>query len=1001
MFESLNATLPKAAEPTLPHLPGKSTQAIIHYQRPDGDYGNPASGNFADYWGLHVWDGAERPTPWDKPLKPAGTDDFGIYFIVPVAAGAHELAFVLHRGEQKDPGPDQTLLITTATNELWLVANPTAAEAYRLPNPLDSNLRKQRAHWLTTDTLAWDVEHQAGMHYTLHYAPQGGLAIAQDGISGGDALPLSHDPAGLAAPLAQRFPHLSHYQALKLASLDQAQLDMILQGQIALAVTRNGVVISATGIQIPGVLDARYTYEGPLGALVDQAGVTLRLWAPTAQQVTLQLFDAPDSTHGRPLPMQRGDQGTWTSRGDRSWVGQYYLYEVTIYVPQTGQVEHNLVTDPYSLGLAMNSTRSLIVDLTDPALQPPGWQGHSKPRIEAPTDIVLYELHLRDFSINDQTVPAPLRGKYGAFTVADSDGMKHLRSLADAGLTHIHLLPVFDIATINEDPLARQEPLIPQDAAPDSAAQAAAVRAVQELDGFNWGYDPHHYTVPEGSYATTANGTARIVEFRQMVQALHTAGLAVVMDVVYNHMNDGGQGPRAVLDRIVPGYYHRLNAEGGIEKSTCCVNTASEHAMMEKLMLDSLRVWAEHYQLDGFRFDLMGHHMKANMVKVRAMLDALDPSIYLYGEGWDFGEVMHNMRGINATQLNLAGTGIGTFNDRFRNAIRGGRPFDSGSALIANQGFINGLWVAPNAENWGHDWERAALLRAADQIRVGLAGNLADYAFEAADGYRTRGWEIEYYGGPTGYNQSPQENVLYVEAHDNQTLYDNNVYKLPIDTTLADRVRVQTLGLALTLLGQGVPFLHAGSELLRSKSLERDSYNSGDWFNRLFFDYSFNNFGVGLPLEAGFEADLMRPFLANPALRADESAIRQCAANVRALLTIRKSSPLFRLRTKADVLARLTFHNTGPQQIPGLIVMSLADQVPGLPRLDPNYALIVVVFNATPHPQQFQKLDWQELGLTLHPALHANGDTVVLQAAVDDAAGVVTVPARTVGVFVR
>ncbi|MCB0188679.1 MAG: DUF3372 domain-containing protein, partial [Caldilineaceae bacterium] len=360
----------------------------------------------------------------------------------------------------------------------------------------------------------------------------------------------------------------------------------------------------------------------------------------------------------------------------------------------------------------------------------------------------------------------------------------------------------------------------------------------------------------------------------------------------------------------------------------------------------------------------------------------------------------HNARGVNATQFNLAGTGIGTFNDRLRNAVRGGRPFDSGAALIANQGFSNGLWYAHNAETWGNEWERAMLLQAADWIRVGLAGNLADYAFEAADGYRKRGRDIDYYGEPTGYNEEPHENVVYVEAHDNQTLYDNNIYKLPLATSMADRVRVQTLGLAFTLLAQGVPFLHAGSEMLRSKSLERDSYNSGDWFNRLFFDYSSNNFGVGLPVEAGFEADLMRPLLADPALRPDEAAIRQCVENVKALLTIRKSSPLFRLRTKEAVIARLAFHNTGPNQLPGLIVMSLSDQVDGLPSIDPHHDLIVVVFNATTHTQQFQKLDWQGCGLTLHPAHRASGDAVVLTASVNDEAGMVTVPARTVAVFV-
>lgn len=977
----------------------------IHYHRADGDYGDPTSENFNDYWGLHVWQGTTLAvTAWEQPLRPTGKDEFGIYFELPLTADATEVGYVLHRGETKDPGPDQFIQVSDDDEiEVWQIADDDTEQHFVLPTlpgrVSTGNLRKQRAHWISQELIAWNIDYDPAMEVVLYHAHHGGLEIREGDIQGGVALTLQHKPNGMGRDLQQQFPHLAHNPVFRLPDLPVTTLDGILRGQIAVALYLNDELLNATGLQIPGVLDALYAYNGPLGPIIEENQVTLRLWAPTAQSVTLHRFTDPTGPAIESVRMQRGSQGTWEVRGERSWLGSYYLYEVHVYVPQTRRIEHNFVTDPYSVGLAMNGTHSLLVDLSDPMLKPDGWESHTKPPLAAPEDIVLYELHLRDFSINDNTMPPWLRGKYGAFTVVESNGMRHLQGLAQAGLTHIHLLPVFDFLSVSEDPQSIRVPAIPTNAAPDADAQAAAIRAVKDQDGFNWGYDPHHYTVPDGAYATNPNGTARILEFRQMVQALHAQGLRVVMDVVYNHTHDGGQEAHSVLDKIVPGYYHRLNAEGGIERSTCCANTASEHAMMEKLMLDSLRTWAEHYGLDGFRFDLMGHHMVRNMVKVRDMLATIDESIYIYGEGWDFGEVMHNGRGKNASQFNLAGTGIGTFNDRIRNAIRGGRPFDNGHALIANQGFANGLWYAHNAENWGNEWERGALLHAADWIRVGLAGNLADYAFEAANGHHTRGWDIDYYGTPCGYNQAPHENVPYVEAHDNQTFYDNNVYKLPLETSMADRVRVQTLGLALTILAQGVPFLHAGSEMLRSKSLERDSYNSGDWFNRLNFDYSNNNFGVGLPVEAGFEADLMRPLLANPHLRADQSAIRQCIANVKALLTIRKSSPLFRLRTKEEVIARLAFHNTGPHQIPGLIVMSLSNQVEGLPSIDPNHNLIVVAFNATTRAQQFQKPDWQGLGLTLHPALRESGDQVMLGAAVDDGEGIITVPPRTVVVL--
>jgi len=334
--------------------------------------------------------------------------------------------------------------------------------------------------------------------------------------------------------------------------------------------------------------------------------------------------------------------GVWSVTGDETWKGKYYLYEVKVFVPSTGKIETNLVTDPYSISLSMNGVRSQVVDLNDTELKPQGWDSLPKPPLAAPEDIVLYELHIRDFSISDATVPEELRGTYKAFTVKDSNGMKHLADLAEAGLTHIHLLPAFDIASVNEDKSTWQTvdegklKALP----PDSDGQSIAVSAITGTDGFNWGYDPLHYTTPEGSYATDPNGTPRIVEFREMVQSLNESGLRVVMDVVYNHTNASGQSDNSVLDRVVPGYYHRLNTDGNVEKSTCCENTATEHDMMRKLMIDSVLTWAKDYKVDGFRFDLMGHHMLDDMIALRAALDLLTlekdgvdgKSIYVYGE---------------------------------------------------------------------------------------------------------------------------------------------------------------------------------------------------------------------------------------------------------------------------------------------------------------------------------------------------------------------------------
>ncbi|MCC6458018.1 MAG: pullulanase-type alpha-1,6-glucosidase [Caldilineaceae bacterium] len=1001
-------------ETIYPQLCAATDTAVLHYRRPAGDYGDYNSTNFADFWGLHTWQAAEDPG-WTMPRKPDAFDPFGAVFNVPLIDPTQNLAYIFHRGDEKDPGPDQFLDFDTYGCEVWQLQGADPEAPYILPvlsGPRSgADLSKERAHWLNANTIAWDTDIVAGNSYQLHYAPEGGIILENNVLTGGSSIPLEYVQDGLPPELAEKWPYLAAYKLFRLHDEDLPLVPDILKGQIIVSAGTASFVADATGVQIPGVLDDLYTYEGALGVTFDGDTPTIRLWAPTAKLVKLHLFDDTSGDATQMLDMTPGEQGTWGLAGDPSWLGKYYLFEVEVYVPSTGQVEHNLVTDPYSLGLAPNSTRSLIVDLDDPTTQPQGWGTVAKPPLAAPEDIVLYELHVRDFSISDESVPADLRGTFEAFTDPNTLGMQHLIALAQAGLTHIHLLPAFDFATVREIRSQQEEPPIEANPAPDSPQPQEALDSdedgdgipARDEDGFNWGYDPYHYTVPEGSYATDPAGVTRIVEFRDMVQALHEVGLRVVMDVVYNHTTAAGQAERSVLDKIVPGYYHRLNLDGEVETSTCCSNTASEHTMFEKLMLDSLSTWASEYDVDGFRFDLMGHHMVSNMEKVQSTLAAIDPSIYIYGEGWNFGEVVDNARGVNATQFNLAGTGIGTFNDRLRDAVRGGGPFDSGADLVTNQGFSNGLWYDPNANNDGSDDEKAKLLLYGDQIRVGLAGNLADYQFIDRNGNLVSGSEVDYNGSPAGYNQDPQEHIVYVEAHDNQTLYDNNAYKLPLNTTPEDRVRAQNMGLDFDLLAQGVPFVHAGSELLRSKSMDRNSYNSGDWFNRLDWSYQENNFGVGLPPagENGANWDLIAPRLTDPLLHPDPADISASNTHLQEILMIRKSSSLFRLEDEAAVMARLVFHNTGPDQIPGLIVMSLSDEVAALPDLDPQAEQIVVLFNASDTPQSFTLAEMVGRDLHLHPVQMASADPVVQGATFDPATGAFTVPPRTTAVFVQ
>lgn len=872
------------------------------------------------------------------------------------------------------------------------------------------DISRARAHWVLADTLAWEVDDPAA-EYRLYYSPDGALRLSAAGIDGGEFLTLTYDEAGLPAEILEKFPHLANMAALHISEADLALVPEILRGQIAIiAFDTEGAVIDATALQFAGALDDLYTYNGALGLRFDADRIPIiSVWAPTAKNVQFHLFDdSAAETTSTVLPMTRDDTtGVWSITGETDWYGKFYLFEVEVYVRQAGEVVTNLVTDPYSYSLTMNSTRSQIIDPFDPALIPDGWNEMVKPPLEAPEDIVVYELHIRDFSIYDETVPEELRGKYGAFTVSDSAGMRHLSALAEAGLTHLHLLPSFDIATINENAAEHIEPDVAQLASfpPDSEEQQALIDPIRDQDGFNWGYDPFHFNVPEGSYSTDPDGAGRLLEYRQMVMGLNNIGLRVVIDVVYNHTNSSGQSARSVFDRIVPGYYHRLDSNGFVTNSTCCANTATEHNMMEKFMVDSVVYWAKAFKIDAYRFDLMGHHMLRNMQAVQSAVGALTleadgvdgSSIYIYGEGWNFGEVADNARGVNATQLNIGGTGIGVFNDRLRDAVRGGSPFDNREW----QGFITDLALNPNGITGGTEAEQLdRMLLFGDQIRVGIAGNLRDYSFIGRTGEVVTGTDVDYNGSPAGYTLDPQENIVYISKHDNETLWDIILYK-QLDLPLSEMIRMHNLGISIVMYSQGVPFFQAGDDLLRSKSLDRNSYNSGDWFNRLDFSYQTNNFGVGLPPAADNRErwDIMRPILANPELVPTSDDIMLAVNHFQEALSIRRSSPLFRLRTGEQVMERLVFYNLGPEQIPGLIVMSLDDRVEG-EDLDPNYEMVVVVFNAQGGEITFSDGAFVGLDLTLHPLLVESYDPEVRGSSFDAASNTFTVPGRTAAVFV-
>jgi hypothetical protein len=382
------------------------------------------------------------------------------------------------------------------------------------------DLKAAKAFWVTPTLLAWpadaipDGANPALLKWRLHYAPNAGMSIDAEDLPGSKSLPLRYDSAGLPASVTSSYPELRGYLALRLNSVAAQQAPTILRGQVAVALYDNvGALLDATGVQTAHVLDSLYAASATTrsyGAVfAGTGGPTYRVWAPTAKKVTLLTWpatasgDAPISAAKR-TAMIRATDGSWSVKAGAK--NARYVYEVVVYARSTGKIETVRVTDPYSVALTLNSTRSVAVNLKDPAFRPALWATTKQPGLARFADTSIYELHVRDFSISDTSVPTEQRGSYLAFA-GNGKGMQHLKALRSAGLNTIHLLPTFDIASIQEDPAKQSTPQCDlASMPPDSEEQQACIDAIRGNDAFNWGYDPWHWMAPEGSYASTPDG---------------------------------------------------------------------------------------------------------------------------------------------------------------------------------------------------------------------------------------------------------------------------------------------------------------------------------------------------------------------------------------------------------------------------------------------------------------------------------------------------------------
>ena len=570
--------------------------------------------------------------------------------------------------------------------------------------------------------------------------------------------------------------------------------------------------------------EAEYTYEGDdLGATWSAESTFFRLWAPTASAVSVNLYKS--GTEGtddliETVEMTADVNGTWiaTVEGDQN--GVYYTYSVT----RKGETVE--AVDPYARTTGINGNRGMIIDLD--SANPAGWENDTYVTQENYTDAVIWELHVRDFSINEAS-GMENKGKYLAFTergttVPGTEISTGVDYMVNLGVNYVHLLPVYDINSVDET-----------------------------VGGFNWGYDPKNYNVPEGSYSTDPyNGAVRVNEFKQMVQSLHEAGIGVVMDVVYNHVADAGN---FCFNKIVPGYFSRIQDDGSYQSNSGCGNdTASERSMVRKYIVDSVLYWAEEYHIDGFRWDLVGLIDYETINQVMAEVHAVNPNIIFYGEGWEMctwttkdGYVNKMTIQPNDTKVN-GDSVFAFFNDTIRNSIHGG------VFVATDKGFVSGNMTGSTKMT----------------VAAGYTAN-------------------SIWGSNGGSVDTPLQTVNYASCHDNYTLFDNLTIDV-MDATgctaeeaFAKAAEMNNLAAAYYITAQGVPFIHAGEEMLRSKpdamqenGFNHNSYNAGDEINSFKW------------------ADLGN---------------EQVAASVdyyAGLIAFRKAHPAVRLTSKADITAAMT-----------------------------------------------------------------------------------------------
>ncbi|MGG3443328.1 type I pullulanase [Bacillus nitratireducens] len=694
----------------------KTTEVIIHYKE--------KSGNTKD-WNLWVW--GENAN--GKSYEFTGEDEFGKYAKIKIDGDYNRVGFIVRTNEwEKDGGDHWVENIRDGRAEVWILSGDEKV----YDSKPSSDLSIQKA---TIDSFN-EITINTNIPFNIKEQKIEIEGVKIKGISPYDKN--SGDITNKVKIITEQKIDLKQTYKVKIANLADANTEI-------------GKVIRSEEF------DNLFYYGGnDLGNMYTPQETKFRLWAPTASEAKLVTYKKWNDKIGTEINMQQGEKGTWKAELKGNQKGLFYTYKVKIGDKWTEAV------DPYVRAASVNGDKGAVIDLEE--TNPKKWKANKKPKFKNPEDAIIYELHVRDLSIQPES-GIKQKGKYLGVTEKGTKGPEGVKTgldhMKDLGVTHVQFLPIFDYASVNEENLNEPQ--------------------------YNWGYDPKNFNVPEGSYSTNPfEPTVRITELKQMIQTLHDNNLRVVMDVVYNHMYNAAESN---FHKLVPGYYYRYNEDGTLANGTGVGNdTASERKMMRKFMVDSVTYWAKEYNLDGFRFDLMGIHDYETMNEIRKAVNQIDPSIILHGEGWDLNtplaaELKANQK--NAEKMK----GIAHFNDNIRDGLKGS-VFEE-----KENGFVNGK---QNME---------------DSIKKGITAG------------------IDYDTNSSTY-QDPEQVLTYVEAHDNHTLWDKFELTNPGDSEEV-RKQMHKLSSSILLTSQGIPFLHAGQEFMRTKYGDHNSYKSPDSINQM------------------------------------------------------------------------------------------------------------------------------------------------------------------------